>query len=173
MAMINNDPQYEKPAVVYWHAEELNRIEAKMSGGGGGGGGSNFYYQWDQKPKITETDDSVKGLAVSIVVGILAAVATRNAALGTQVIGSAVSAVAGQIVSSGVEVVYYKTYEYLLRAQPYNSSSGVGYVAGQALVTEYYEDRLRKVAISKPSMYTNVSSDLSYMLQRCPGYNFF
>lgn len=27
---------YEKPTISYWSAEELNRIEAKMSGGGGG-----------------------------------------------------------------------------------------------------------------------------------------
>lgn len=164
--------RYEKPVVSYWSAEKLNHIEAKMSGGGGGSS-SGFYYQWDQKPKIVERYDGVAGLAVSVVAGVLATVATRNATLGTQVIGSVVSAVAGMIVGSGITTVYYRTHEYLLRAQPYNSSAGVGYVAGQALVTEYFEDRLRKVAISKPSMYTNVSSDLSYMLQKCPGYDFF
>ena len=47
---------------------------------------------------------------------------------------------------------------------------GVGYVCGQAVVTEYYEDRLRLMPISGSTAYTNVSSEVSYMESSCPAW---
>jgi hypothetical protein len=162
---------YEKPGLQYWSADEFNAIEATMSGGGSSGTGFGFYYEWDEDPSVAE-DISVNlaVLTARAVVGIVVAVATKNGALTRTVAGAVAERVANEIISAGVETVYYRSYEYLLRAFPYNQSMGVGYVCGQVVVTEYYEDRLRLVPISSPTAYTNISSELSYMESSCPAW---
>ena len=163
--------RYKKPGLQYWSAEDLDAIEATMSGGGSSGTGFGFYYEWDEDPSVAE-DISVNlaVLTARAVVGIVVAAATRNGALVRTMAGIAAEWVADAIISAGIETVYYRSYEYLLRAFPYNQSMGVGYVCGQVVVTEYYEDRLRLVPISSPTAYTNISSELSYMESSCPAW---
>ncbi len=162
---------YEKPGLRYWLAEDLDAIEATMSGGGSSGTGFGFYYEWDQEPNVAETTSvSLVGLAASVVVGIIVAAATKNGTVARAMAGIVAEQAANAIINAGIETVYYRSYEYLLRAFPYNQSMGVGYVCGQVVVTEYYEDRLRLVPISSPTAYTNISTEVSYMESSCPAW---
>jgi hypothetical protein len=168
---MNKTLSYNKPTLQYWTSEKLNLIEASMSGGGSSGSGFGFYYAWDQDPEISLTTSVDLGaLTASAIVGIIVAAATKNGTVAKVATGITAELVANCIINLGVENVYYKSYEYLLRAIPYNQSLGVGYVCGQAVVTEYYEDRLRLVAISEPTMYLSISDELAYMESICPAW---
>lgn len=163
---------YDKPSLKYWLANDLDAMEATMSGGGTSGVGFGFYYEWDQEPSVSETTSvSLVGLAASVVVGIIVAAATKNGTATRMMAGIAAEQVANAIINANIEVTYYRTYEYLLRAFPYNQSMGVGYVCGRVVVTEYYEDRLRLVPISSPTAYTNISAEVSYMESSCPAWD--
>lgn len=168
--MENNKLPYEKPHFDWWTSSELDAIEATMSGGGGGSGSTGFTYAWDTTPIITETDSDIASLAVSIATGIIVAVITKNGSLTKAIAGSVASAVASYLISKGISVVYYRSYCYLLRGQPKNPNTGVGFVAGEVVVTKCYDDQARRNLVSGPSMYSNISSNLAYMETSCPGY---
>lgn len=78
--------------------------------------------------------------------------------------------VASLVMDCGYEEIYYRSYDYFLRAKPNNPAKAVGFVCGQVCVTEYYEDRLRLVSISEPSLYSNISEELSYKEASSPAW---
>lgn len=159
---------YEKPILQYWTFEDLNCIEAAMSGGGETGTGFGFTYGWDVSPRIT-TSSSIDIFTLGIEGAIVAivSVATRDSALAIKVAGKTASKIAREIVESGVEVTYYKSAEYCLKAIPSNSA-GVPTVCGSAVLTHYYGDSAMTAQISEPTKYAIVSSGLEYMIDECP-----
>lgn len=115
--MSNLKLPYEKPGLQHWPAADLDAIEAAMSGGGRSGTGFGFYYVWDQEPCVSDTASvSLAGLVASVIVGIIVAAATKNGAAARVFAGVVAEQVANAIINAGIETVYYRSYEYLLRA---------------------------------------------------------
>ena len=153
---------YEKPVISYWPAEELNGIEAKMSGGGGGGVRLKWADNW-----VYSGSEGDYSLEIGIVATLVAAIATKNLTFSYQVGAGVAANIAGWFVSKSLPIIYYT--QRVQHLYIYAGTMVGGYEAwdlvGSAVRAEYYGDASRSNYAGKIE-FNNVPAMFSYMLQR-------
>lgn len=139
---------YEKPTVTYWPAEELNGIEAKMSGGGGGGGYSGEKvgstpepYQWFRrgtKNSSTAIDINNREAAINIVVAIILYGVNPGAALAVSI----AEIIVETCINNGFNALYYKQsyFELCTNASWNTPYAPIWHPFGNASYTLFYAD---------------------------------
>jgi hypothetical protein len=153
---------YEKPELSFWTAEELDAIEATMSGGGGGGTG--YRLRWQDKWFIDGSEGDYS-LEIGIVAGVVTVIATKNLPFSAQVGAAVASAIAVWFVSRGFPIIYFK--RYIQHLHMYVGTTGGGYevwdLVGTAVRTEYYGNP-DFTSFAGAIEFDTVPSMFSYML---------
>lgn len=171
-----NERTYEKPKVTYWPAEELDAIEATMSGGGGGGGVGMRVgtapepYQWFQQGihySSTAIDLNNRILAIEIITAIVS--------LGLNGYVSAAISVANAIfytcLSNNVDTLYYKStlFELSRNACWHTSASPIWDYVGMASYDLFYADSAHTIFIEE-TLNSDLNDSESYLLDYLSDY---
>lgn len=169
---------YERPEIRFWSADELDAIQATMSGGGGGssgGGGSGdgnlvgTYYQWDSAARISYPTSEFSNLLAGYVAAVITDLVTKNYELGV-LAQNAVDALVGYIVGNSIRKTYYIVYEWYLWEIP-NNPAYLGAVVGHFAATDAYLDEQRLNRIGGTVLAASFSADVPTSVRNsCPYY---